>query len=123
MPGYHQSRSARRSKTWALLALLGWALALTASVQSREADLVRHSPQQPRSGQVVQITATLPAEIPLATLEYQVVDPGKYIELRDPAYKTNWVSIAMSRSKADFVASLPAELQKHRRLVRYRIRG
>src|SRR5258708_2499094 len=123
MPRYHQSRTARNTKTWASLFLVGWALALAASVQSREADPVRHSPQQPRSGQIVQITATLPAEIPSGSLEYQVVDPGKYIELGDPAYKTNWISVAMSRSKDDFVASLPAELQKHRRLIRYRVRA
>src|SRR5258705_13633987 len=118
MPRYHQSRTARNRKAWTSLFLMGWVLALAASVQSREADPVRHSPQQPRSGQVVQVTATLPAEIPSAALEYQVVDPGKYIELGDAAYKANWVAIVMSRSKDDFVARLPAELQKHRRLIR-----
>src|SRR5262249_38491236 len=58
--------------------------------------------------------------------EYQVVEPGQYIERSDPAYTNNWSSIAMSpvgKSKTEFIAKLSGNLQKHRRLVRYRIKA
>jgi hypothetical protein len=93
---------------------------------------VRHEPQQPKSGAIVLITADF-SKIPPAddlTVQYQVVDPGKYIALDEPAYKTEWTSIAMNdngekgdRVKGDgiFSALLTSELQRHRRLIRYRI--
>src|SRR5712664_2014272 len=82
---------------------------------------IHHSPQQPHSGEAVEVIAALPPNITRATLEYQIVEPGKYIELTDPAYKTTWSSIPMSKGKDEFKTSLPAEIQKHRRLVRYRV--
>lgn len=84
---------------------------------------VHHSPEQPQSGDSVQISATLPPAVTAALLEYQIVDPGKYIERNDPAYKTNWLSVPMSLSGGTFGASLPGEIQKHRRLIRYRVKA
>src|ERR1700704_2435468 len=76
---------------------------------------IHHAPPQPHSGEAVEITAALAPNITRATLEYQIVEPGKYIELKDPAYKTAWSSIPMSKANDEFKASLPAEIQKHRR--------
>ena len=93
---------------------------------------VDHSPKQPGSGQAVTITAkvTDPEGVSGVTLHYQLVDPGSYIELADPAYTTNWISVPMNDAGINgdaqagdsvFTALLPASLQTHRRLVRYRI--
>ncbi|MBI3417441.1 MAG: lamin tail domain-containing protein [Verrucomicrobia bacterium] len=93
---------------------------------------VEHSPQQPTSGQSVRITAkvTDPDGVASVMLQYQIVDPGSYIELDDEAYRTNWVSVPMNDRGATpdalggddiFSAELPASLQTHRRLIRYRI--
>jgi CotH kinase protein len=97
---------------------------------------VSHEPVQPKSGQPVMITARareLPATVSGLALEYQVVDPGKYIALGDDAFQKQWVSVPMkvnagAEGKAAagarvFTAELPGTLQKHRRLVRYRIRS
>lgn len=95
---------------------------------------VEPQPQQPRTGQPVRITAkvTDPDGVAAVTLEYQVVLPGQYIELTDPAYTNaaNWVPVPMrdDGTGGDAVAGddifsceIPAEVQVHRRLVRYRI--
>jgi hypothetical protein len=64
------------------------------------------------------------------TLAYQVVDPGNYIELTDAAYSTSWTSVTMNDNglagderpgDSIFTVELPASLQTHRRLVRYRL--
>src|SRR5439155_23094157 len=39
------------------------------------------------------------------------------------SYKTNWAALPMPRTNGSFIAVLAADLQKHRRLVRYRIDG
>ena len=93
---------------------------------------VDHSPRQPPSNQAVTITAkvTDPDGVRSVKLEYQLVDPGQYIELADVAYRTNWASMAMlddglagDAVAGDdvFTAVLPAGLQTNRRLVRYRL--
>ncbi|TWT74577.1 CotH protein [Posidoniimonas polymericola] len=87
---------------------------------------------QPGSGEevVVTIKATDPDGVQQLYLEYQTVDPGAYIRLTDPGYDTGWTSLAMNDDGVlgDAVAgddvysvTLPASLQVHRRLVRYRI--
>src|SRR5262249_29945254 len=91
-----------------------------------------HKPPQPVAGQPVIITAkvTDPDGVASVVLEYQLVDPGNYIEITDASYATNWTSLPMndSGSGADevagddiYTAQLPGALQTHRRLVRYRI--
>ncbi|HEV8541109.1 MAG TPA: lamin tail domain-containing protein, partial [Verrucomicrobiae bacterium] len=93
---------------------------------------VDHTPEQPVSGQPVRISAKITDSdgIKSVVLLYQLVDPGNYIELTDPAYATSWTSAPMNDAGLDgdesagdnvFTATLPALLQKHRRLVRYRI--
>jgi hypothetical protein len=93
---------------------------------------VKHSPEQPKSGEVVTITAkvTDPDGIASVTLLYQLVTPGYYICVTDPAYNSNWTSVAMhddgingDQQAGDgiYTVQLPASVQTHRRLVRYRI--
>jgi hypothetical protein len=93
---------------------------------------VEHAPSQPRSNQPVFITAKVTDSdgVHAVTLDYQIVDPGHYIHLRDAAYQTQWTSVAMNdngingdikEGDAIFSVELPASLQVHRRLMRYRI--
>lgn len=93
---------------------------------------VSHSPTAPTPGQDVTITmkVTDPQGVQAVTLEYQLVDPGNYIEIDDPRYETNWTSLAMHDSglAGDAVAgddvysaTIPGDQNTHRRLVRYRV--
>jgi hypothetical protein len=93
---------------------------------------VQHEPQEPKSGQAVQITAKLTDASTSESyrLEYQVVEPGKYIALRDPAFQNQWTALKMqdaagvSSSNGNerlLTVQLPPDLQKNRRLIRYRI--
>lgn len=103
---------------------------------------VKHAPQQPYSGQVVTVTAKITDDDGVASvrLQCQLVDPGHYIRyqysdgnnqrLEDPEYETNWADIEMNDdglagddTAGDhiYTAQVPAAVQTHRRLVRYRI--
>lgn len=93
---------------------------------------VSHQPKQPQSNEPVRITAKVTgmAGVAAVTLSYQLVDPGNYIALSDPAYQLDWTAIPMNdagiegdETAADqiYTVVLPAGLQTHRRLVRYRI--
>ncbi|MGZ8940575.1 MAG: hypothetical protein ACXW32_15325, partial [Limisphaerales bacterium] len=86
---------------------------------------IQHAPQQPRSGEQVTITATLSTAPELLTLEYQIIEPGKYIALTDPAFRLGWSSIRMEKfhSENRYSAQIPASVQSHRRLIRYRFKG
>ena len=86
---------------------------------------IQHAPQQPRSGDTVTITATLATAPATLTLEYQIVEPGKYIALTDPAFRLGWHSMRMEKfhSENRFSAQIPASAQSHRRLIRYRFKG
>lgn len=108
---------------------LNAAWATNAPPQIRQVD---HDPNQPRSGDSVVLTArvTDPDGVQHVQLEYQLVDPGAYVELTDAAYATNWIAVPMTDdgSGADavggdhlFTAALGPDIQKHRRLVRYRL--
>ena len=105
------------------------AFAQAAPPQMRQVD---HQPGQPRSGEPVRITtkATSPSGVASVGLAYQAVDPGNYIELTDALYQTSWVTVPMHDDGTDgdqtpgdriFTVTLPASLQAHRRLVRYRL--
>ncbi len=110
----------------------GWALALAAfTVHLVAADTnallgeVAHQPSAPHSGEAVRITAKAVSRVAALVLLYQVVDPGAYIERRDAAYSTKWLAVTMKpnppgKAATQFTAELPASLQVHRRLVRYR---
>ena len=88
---------------------------------------VTHQPEQPVSGQSVTISAkvTDPNGVAGVTLQYQIVTPGNYIELADAAYTNaaNWISLPMNDAGVvgDYTAQIPASVQAHRRLIRYRI--
>jgi len=93
---------------------------------------VNHSPHQPKGNQAVEITVKVTDNdgVESVTLSYQTVDPGSYIALQDPQYQTNWTQVTMfddgthgDRLMNDniYTAVLPASLQVHRRLIRYKI--
>jgi hypothetical protein len=93
---------------------------------------VDHSPNQPRSGEPVLLTAriTAPAGVSNVTLQYQLVEPGAYLRFSDQAFLTNWISVPMNDAGTNgdttaldntFSALLPGALQQHRQLVRYRL--
>jgi hypothetical protein len=62
-------------------------------------------------------------------LRYQVVEPGKYIDLKDPRYESDWTGVELKKAEgtdagnpqATLAASLPGKLQENRCLVRYRV--
>ena len=72
-----------------------------------------------------------PDGVAFASLDYQIVSPGDYINISDPRYKSDWLTLPMTRRRGTggdtlagdsiFSAILPADIQTHRRLVRYRI--
>lgn len=86
----------------------------------------KHAPQQPRTGQPVTISISAQANVKEVQLWTQMLEPGAYVELKDPGYKANWQSQSMTADKAAdagsrrFIAELPGSLQSHRRLIRYR---
>jgi len=93
---------------------------------------VEHSPQQPRSGQVVTITAKVTDEdgVDSVLLRYQTVKPGSYIARTDSQYVSAWTTIAMrddglagdaQARDGVFTAQIPAGQQVHRNLIRYRV--
>jgi Lamin Tail Domain/CotH kinase protein/Bacterial TSP3 repeat len=93
---------------------------------------VNHSPNEPGSGLPVTITAKItdPEGVSAVMLQYQIVTPGNYIELADAAYTNNWTTVAMNDSGINgdelagdsvFTVVIPASVQQHRRLIRYRI--
>jgi hypothetical protein len=86
---------------------------------------VSHSPQQPRTGQPVRVSVKVSKAVGVrsVTLEYRSVDPGKYIALADPAFRTKWISTPMTETSTagEYAAVLPGELQINRRLIRYRV--
>lgn len=57
-------------------------------------------------------------------LEYQILDPGKYIPLADRAYRSNWRLLPMEKSAGEnrYEVQVPSDAQLHRRLIRYRFK-
>ena len=93
---------------------------------------VEHLPETPTAGVPVTVTAKItdPQGVASVALEYQLVEPGTYVRKIDPTYTTSWTSVPMVDDGTNgdaiagdtiFTAVLPANLQTHRRLVRYRI--
>jgi len=93
---------------------------------------VNHSPKQPKSGEVVTITAKVTDSDGVAdvTLSYQIVEPGHYININDSQYYTDWTDVQMHDDGLDsdeiagddvYSVQLPGSIQVHRRLIRYRI--
>lgn len=95
---------------------------------------VTHQPAQPVSAEPVLITAkvTDPQGVAAVHLSYQVVEPGRYLRKTDAAFldPSNWVFVPMNDAGVDgdavagdaiYSVILPATVQAHRRLVRYRL--
>ncbi|MHC4751174.1 MAG: lamin tail domain-containing protein, partial [Planctomycetota bacterium] len=93
---------------------------------------VKHSPKQPKSGEIATITAKVTDSDGIAsvTLRYQLVEPGSYTNIQDYLYHLNWTNIIMHDDGINgdeiagddiYTVQLPGSLQVHRRLVRYRI--
>jgi hypothetical protein len=90
---------------------------------------VDQHPKAPQSKEIVTIVASV-RNAKQVELQYQVVSPGKYIALGDSAYQTNWLTLVMrdDGKGGDEIAEdriyslqLPANLQQHRHLIRYKI--
>jgi hypothetical protein len=87
-------------------------------------DSVEHTPTSPKPGQAVAVTVNVADSdgVAAVNLRYQVVSPGAYIRLTDPAYAANWTTIAMSRAaNGSYQAQIPAGVQQNRTLIRYRV--
>ncbi len=93
---------------------------------------VDHSPNSPRGGDIVTVSAkvTDPDGVAGVTLSYQHVEPGDYIRLEDAEYETVWVDLEMRDDGATpdlvaedgvFAVTMPGDINQHRHLVRYRI--
>ncbi|HUS35516.1 MAG TPA: CotH kinase family protein [Verrucomicrobiae bacterium] len=82
---------------------------------------VTHQPARPKAGEAVRITFNPAEPVAEVALNYQIVDPGKYIARADQQFEKNWTTIPMILRDGAWTAELPAEIQTHRRLVRYRI--
>jgi len=93
---------------------------------------VKHSPRRPKSGELVTVTAKVTDRDGVAsvTLMYQLVEPGHYIRVTDGQYHLNWINARMHDDGLNgdveagddiYSVQLPASVQTHRRLVRYRI--
>ena len=93
---------------------------------------IGHAPAQPKAGEPVRVAARVVAlgGVKGVTLLYQVVEPGKYLRKTDEEYEKAWTPVPMRDDGKDgdpkagdsvFSAVLPATLQVHRRLIRYRI--
>jgi hypothetical protein len=104
---------------------------------------VSHTPQQPKSGEAVTVTAKVTDSDGVLTVRllYQIVEPGSYVPVTLPNYpsttspttanvnyKTNWTTVVMhddglngdaAAGDGTYSVLLPASVQKHRRLIRY----
>ncbi len=93
---------------------------------------VAHFPLKPKSGERVRVSARVedPDGVKSVVLQVQVVDPGAYVRRTDAEYDRRWQEFAMYddgtsgdalAGDGHFEVELPADLQRHRRLIRYRI--
>ncbi len=95
---------------------------------------IAHSPENPVSGEAVEI------EVEIANngqnsgttvnLEYQIVTPGNYIRRASSSYNTGWIPLDMrddgqgqdaTANDGTYTTEIPANVQVHRRLIRYRV--
>lgn len=87
-------------------------------------EAVSHTPTAPTSHDTIVVNATVIDNDGVAGvyLHYQVVAPGAYIRIWDPAYQTQWTTLAMTPAGGDrYTVEMPLEARLHRHLVRYRI--
>jgi hypothetical protein len=107
---------------------LSFAAAVGAEAAEVPARRAGHFPAQPASGQPVVITAHMTQTVTRVALRVQVVEPGKYVRRTDAAFTNQWTEFPMNDEGRDgdakkrdgiFSATIPGDLQKHRRLIRY----
>ena len=101
------------------------------TVKPPAVETITHEPRQPRTGQAVTVTVRLTEPRGhTAKLLVQAVEPGNYIRKSDPAYEQGWQEFPLhddgeagdARAQdGTWTAIVPGELQKHRRLLRYRV--
>ena len=83
-------------------------------------------------GEEVRITAkvTDPDGVDSVSLEYQLVNPGDYIDIDDPRYNSGWTNLTLNDNGTSgdefagddiYSATIPAALNTHRRMIRFRI--
>ncbi|MEN8773644.1 MAG: lamin tail domain-containing protein [Akkermansiaceae bacterium] len=83
-------------------------------------------------GEDVRITAkvTDPDGLNSVSLDYQLVNPGDYIDIDDPRYNSGWVSLTMNDNGTGgdefagddiYSGTISAALNTHRRMIRFRI--
>jgi hypothetical protein len=82
---------------------------------------VRNEPAQPRPGEAVRISALLTNRPASVTLHAQFVEPGAYVRKTDPEYEMRWQDFPMKADGSTWTTELPGDVQKNRRLIRYRI--
>src|ERR1043166_4127252 len=110
----------RRAASLAVLALMlfGARMTLLADVAIK----VEHAPTSPNSAQPVTITAHLNSTLTPTniTLHLQIVEPGNYLHRTDVAFTNTWHEFPMQLTSGKIASAIiPAEVQQHRRLVRY----
>jgi hypothetical protein len=84
--------------------------------------LVSHTPQSPTDQESVRITVQVSDTDGIANvlLYYQLVTPGNYFTLYDLAYASERTALAMAdQGDGRYMVEMPAELRRHRHLVRY----
>jgi len=85
---------------------------------------VNHSPQQPKGNEAVTVEAKLEDHDGMGAVQllYQVVAPGQYVTNQDGAYHSFWTPIPMTdQGSGRFTATIPASVNQHRTLIRYRV--
>lgn len=91
---------------------------------------VQHAPQHPKPNVPVLVTAQIAEGMTEVTLKVQAVAPGKYIRRSDAAYEKEWADLPMRDDGLEgdvkagdgvFTVRVPAAMQRHRWLLRYRI--
>ena len=103
---------------------------INAPPQTRQ---VKHEPEQPHANEPVRVSAkaTDPDGVASVVLFYQVVQPGSYIRKTDGNYEKGWLELPMiddgengdaAAGDSVFSVTVPKSVQRHRTLVRYRIR-
>ncbi|MEI7733424.1 MAG: CotH kinase family protein [Verrucomicrobiota bacterium] len=118
-------------RTWCILGFCVWVMAGFAEEAQSVIRQVAHVPFQPKSGQPVTVTARFADRVGArsATLQVQLVEPGKYIRKSDKAFATTWRDFPMhddgtagdlKAGDGIYTAVVPGELQTHRMLARYR---
>lgn len=85
---------------------------------------VSHLPQAPTVRDSVSINARITDRdgVSRVTLWLQVVPPGAYIRITDPAYASQWSAYEMQQVGDDrYTFTLPSSIVRHRYLIRYRV--